>query len=186
MYRSCATEKSARQQRLLAQSLLATMQATPYGEICVTQLCEKAQLSRKTFYRLFGCKDDVLYVLIDHALTDFVHFQPTDVPILCGPEGDLHRFFGYWQTQKPLLDALYTNRQIPLLTERMLALVAQEHWDELYHFRHTDPEKREEHLVFFTSGLLGVLISWYLSGFRKSPAQMARVVYQMVYHLSCD
>lgn len=184
MYKTCSTEKSVQQQRLLAQSLLSIMLVTPYAEISVTALCEKANLSRKTFYRLFGCKDDVLCALIDHTLTDYFAFQPRDLPLLPGPQRDLQRFFAYWQLQKPLLDVLLKNRRTRLLNERFLTLVLQEHWSDRIPFHAPDPETRREQLIFFISGLLGCLLNWHQSGFDKTPTQMATTVFQMVRHLS--
>lgn len=185
MYKTCATEKSVHQQRLLAQSLLSIMQSTPYSEISVTELCEQANLSRKTFYRLFGCKDDVLCALIDHTLTDYFTFQPAE-PLPPGPLQDLQRFFAYWQTQSDLLDVLLKNRHIRLLNERFLTLVIQEHWEYLLPIRGSDPDMRREQLVFFISGLLGCLLNWYYSGFDKTPAQMAVTLSQLVRNLSSD
>ena len=67
MYRKCTTEKAALQQRRFQHALLQAMQQLPYPEITVTALCSQTGLSRKTFYRLFENKDDVLNALIDQA-----------------------------------------------------------------------------------------------------------------------
>ena len=48
-----------------AGALLELMKVYQYGEITVTQLSQEAELSRKTFYRLFDDKDDILTLLFD-------------------------------------------------------------------------------------------------------------------------
>ena len=78
MYTRCTTEKSAAQQALLEKTLLQTMAQQPYSEISVSFLCEEAGLSRKTFYRLFNNKDDVLTALIDHTLIRYMAYHPTN------------------------------------------------------------------------------------------------------------
>ena len=44
----------------LMQALFELMQKQSYDSITITKLCQKADLSRRTFYRLFNSKDDVL------------------------------------------------------------------------------------------------------------------------------
>ena len=48
-----------------AEALFGLMKVYQYSEITVTQLAQEAQLSRKTFYRLFNDKDDVLSLLFE-------------------------------------------------------------------------------------------------------------------------
>ncbi len=44
----------------IADALLATMEQYDFREITITQISQEAKLSRKTFYRLFSSKEDVL------------------------------------------------------------------------------------------------------------------------------
>ena len=54
----------------IADALLAVMRQYDYKEITITQLAQEAKLSRKTFYRLFGDKDDVLSYLFETMYID--------------------------------------------------------------------------------------------------------------------
>lgn len=51
-------------------ALVTLMEIYDYSEITVTQLAQEAGLSRKTFYRLFGGKDEVLERLFDQLYFD--------------------------------------------------------------------------------------------------------------------
>ena len=51
---------SEQSRRKMAQALFAIMEQYDYREITVTQIAQEAGLSRKTFYRLFSTKDDIL------------------------------------------------------------------------------------------------------------------------------
>lgn len=75
MYKRCTTERAAQQQRRIEECLLNEMHKRDYRDITVSSLCEQAELSRKTFYRLFGSKDDVLQALIDHTLMDYAKYR---------------------------------------------------------------------------------------------------------------
>lgn len=51
---------SEQSRRKMAQALFTIMEQYDYREITVTQIAQEAGLSRKTFYRLFSTKDDIL------------------------------------------------------------------------------------------------------------------------------
>lgn len=47
-------------QKWIIQALLDLMQIMNYDKISVSEICRKAQLDRRTFYRNFDSKNDVL------------------------------------------------------------------------------------------------------------------------------
>ena len=71
MYKICKTEQSSQRQRQIEQGLFQLMRIMRYEDISISDLCEKLQIPRKTFYRYFSGKDGALYALIDHILIDF-------------------------------------------------------------------------------------------------------------------
>lgn len=166
MYRKCVTEVSVRHQKQVEQSLLALMQKMTYEEISVTQLSAEAGISRRVFYHLFNSKADALYALIDHTLLDIESYRTelSNQPL---------RFFLYWREQKPLLDALGANAMTGLLLERMIESVLREDYDIRYLLKANGWEEEQEILVFNLSGIMGLVYSWYCSGYEKSPGEMA-------------
>ena len=75
MYKLCKTEQSARRQREIESALLEIMMKKSYNEITITELCERLDMPRKTFYRYFESKDDALYALIEHTMTEYSGFN---------------------------------------------------------------------------------------------------------------
>ncbi len=51
---------SERSKQRIVKGLLTVMEQYDFKEITVTQICQEAELSRKTFYRLFSDKNEVL------------------------------------------------------------------------------------------------------------------------------
>ena len=49
MYKHCSTEESALRQRQFENCLLELMHQTPYSQITIGDLCDRMQLSRKSF-----------------------------------------------------------------------------------------------------------------------------------------
>ena len=96
MYKRCTTEKAALQQRKLEECLLSVMQDKPYSEITVSSLCEQTDLSRKTFYRLFESKQDVLDSLIDRTLREYIRFSLPQNQLAPDVSPELQSFYYYW------------------------------------------------------------------------------------------
>lgn len=175
MYRKCATEVSAKHQKQITESLLALMLKMPYEDITVTQLCQTAGVARRIFYHLFNNKTDALYAMIDQTIQEAQGY---------GPElrDETVRFFCYWRDHRPLLDALRKNEMTNLLLERMLTSVLQEDYDVRSWLLADDREDGVDILIFKLSGIMGLVYSWYYSGFRKSPAQMARLLNEIMHN----
>lgn len=173
MYRKCVTEISAQHQRQVAQSLLALMQKMPYGDFSVTQLCQAAGVSRRTFYHLFNNKTGALHAMIDQILLDAEYYRPEiSDPAL--------RFFCYWKDRKPLLDTLQNNQMAGLLLERMIALLRDEGHDIWRWLRAGEADSQQEILTFTVCGVMGMTYSWYYSGYQKTPREMAALLTQLM------
>lgn len=176
MYRNCITEKSAQQQQILEQQLLTAMLTTPFHEISISSLCEAASVSRKTFYRLFDRKEDVLDALIDQTIMDFETFRADDS---VGP-GALHRFFAYWKGQEKLIEALIRNDMPTLLWERVILHTLRESPDIKTVFIGDDQEFARETVIFYISGLFVLILDWHAEGYRRSIDDISRLVMRLL------
>lgn len=177
MYRRCATEGSAQNQRKVTGCLLELMQKTPYEDITVTQLCQTAGVSRRVFYHLFNNKTDALYAMIDHMLLDSESYRPEI------PDQSL-RFFCYWKDHKGLLDALRENQLTGLLLERMIGIVLSEDYDVRSWLRSDDTKDGKDILIYHLCGAMGMTYNWYQSGYAKSPEEMAALLVQLILNFS--
>ena len=119
MYKRCTTEKAALQQRRMEECLLSVMRDKPFAVISVSSLCEQTGLSRKTFYRLFESKQDVLDSLIDRAIRDYIRFSLPQQAAVPEVSPELLSFYHYWQEQRDLLDALSKNGFSTMLYDRV-------------------------------------------------------------------
>lgn len=167
LYRKCITEKTAIQQKQITESLLELMQIKPFSEITVTQLCQHAGVSRRMFYYLFSNINGALYALIDRKILDVE---------ICGRD-EIVEFFKYWKEQKVLLDMLENNAMSGLLLERMITRILQEDYD-VYNWlqNHGLKNNSTDLIVFGFTGLMGLVYSWYYSGFKRKPEDMAALV----------
>ena len=56
----------------IARGLLQVMEQYDFKDITVTQIAQEAGLSRKTFYRLFSDKDEVLEAILNRLSQEFI------------------------------------------------------------------------------------------------------------------
>lgn len=175
MYRKCTTERSALHQKQVEEALLELMLKMPYEDITVTLLCQSAGIARRVFYHLFSNKTGALHALIDHRILalEGCHRELSD---------DALRFFCYWKEQKALFDALWENNLVGLLLERMVIIVLDEDYDLQYWLRKNGWSQERDILIFQLSGIMGLTLSWYYSGYAQSPEEMAALVNRMMTH----
>lgn len=179
MYKYCATEESVRRQRQLEQCLQELMLTEHYSQITISQICDRAGISRKSFYRYFSSKEGCLYALLDHAIFDGAAFYLPDHLNSTSTRQNYERFFTYWKEKASLLDALARHSMGQLLTERMLNYSIQEEQEFRYLFG-TLAHESSERSIFYICGIIGLILIWHKNGFNKSAAQMADILSDMI------
>lgn len=181
MYRHCTTEKTAAQQRLFERTLLETTKQQPYQDISVSQLCQLSGLSRKTFYRLFENKEDVLVALIDHTLMEYEYFVGPSDSIGRDILNEPMNLFAFWRRNKQLLDILDKTNKTALLLDRTVDHILREQREVRAHFGVDQEPYAEDALLFYISGMMSLVIRWYQSGFARPESEMADLLNRLLY-----
>lgn len=176
MYSQCVSEKSAAQQRRFEATMLELMNEKLFEETSISELCRRTGLSRKTFYRLYEAKGDVVYAMIDHAIMDAATYVPNDSV----SPGGLHKFLAYWQSQKALLDALEKNRISALLQQQAIVHVLQESPEIVRCFSEGTQDMRRELITFYISGLFCLVLDWHHRGFDRSIDELADILMELM------
>ena len=176
MYTMCVTEKTAEQQKQFEQCFLQMMMEYHYDEITISDLCRRAGLSRKIFYRLFEKKADVLYALIDHTLLESQTYTPDES---VGP-GELHRFFAFWKSQKDLLDMLSKHQNSHMLTDRAIRHIIRENADVMHTFGADIGEFKMETILFYISGIFSLVLVWHQQGYNHSIDEMSKLLMELL------
>lgn len=173
MYKKCRTEQSSQRQRQIEQGLLQMMRVKRYEDISISDLCEKLQIPRKTFYRYFSGKDGALYALLDHTMLDF-YTESLETSDSGTAIGDLEKFFLFWYEKKDLLGALRRSGLSGILVERATVLAQQEHLMP-GRVRGWPISQQELGLMFALSGLMAMVLQWHDRGYTVSPQEMIRI-----------
>lgn len=181
MYKLCKTEQSAARQHLLEQGLLEAMMVKRYDEISISDLCDRLEIPRKSFYRYFTGKDGALQALLDHTLMEFADYT---VRYRQGKSRtihlDLESFFQFWVLKRELLDALQRSGINGMLVNRAVAFALTD--DVLpVRFLPDDSKNMQQHITMFgVCGLMSMVLNWHASGFRESADEMARIAVRMI------
>ena len=179
MYRLCKTEQSAMRQKQLEKGLLQAMRTERYEDISISELCDRMQIPRKSFYRYFSSKDGALMALLDHTLMEFEQSSQTNSSHKSSAIGDLERYFVFWRERSELLDALEKSRLSGMLVERATAHAMNERMMPTY-LRSKPEDIQSMVLTFAVCGLLSMVIQWHHEGYKQSPQDMAKVATWML------
>ena len=180
MYKQCRTEQSAARQRELERGLLEAMSQQRYDEISVSDLCDRLQIPRKSFYRYFSGKDGALHALIDHALMDYDRFEwPEHSGETQPPELDMARVFAYWKYRKPLLDALERSGLSGMLVQRAIGYTQTEMEQPLFLSR-SEKKERDYIMQFAVCGLMSMVVQWHHEGYLLSEERMAKIAMRLM------
>lgn len=175
MYKLCVTEQSARRQREIEAGLLSILNTIRYEDITICDLCKSLNIPRKSFYRYFSSKDGALYALIDHTI---MNFSNTLLPNESLSHELLNSFFEFWQEQEQLLTTLIRNDLGGILLQRTI-LRATEEAATLGVLSSPSVSDRYS-ITFLITGLMSMVLQWYESHFRETPAQMSAIASQLL------
>lgn len=100
----------------MVRALLAIMHRYDYKEITITQIAQEAGLSRKTFYRLFSGKDEILAFFFEELFEEC--FAQIRARRLRHYWDVVQLFFDFWEERRDLLLLLQKNGLLPRVFEQ--------------------------------------------------------------------
>lgn len=180
MYKQCNTKEGARRQRQIEQCLLELMLTMPFHQITISHICQKAELSRKSFYRYFSSKEGCLHGLIDHCILEASATHLLYADIYNNHRPDFDHYFAYWQENRQILDALCMNNLTNTLFERALLIATNEDFEFRNLINARGREDIFEQALFIVCGTTGLILNWHESGYQKSAAQMAATLNRLL------
>lgn len=164
---------AVRSREMLRQAMLELMAKKPYEEITVTELCRHAQLGRKTFYRNYTDKDEVLSDYLEELADGFVKALERAAPF--DDQTFALTMFRYWRPHAELFCLVGRSGQSRFLMrqfDRVSSAIGG--WFAC-------PEELVEDAVFqrycepyVEGGCHQMLRAWMLGGAKESPEEMTR------------
>ncbi|MGN0971128.1 MAG: TetR-like C-terminal domain-containing protein [Aristaeellaceae bacterium] len=174
-------QRVALTRRLLKESLLRLLADKDIQAITVTELCAEAQINRCTFYKHYGCTEDVLEDIERSVVADL------EALWLCnGPQKDwtLNRRVAalchYLREHAALMKLLCRNSDTDSGFANKVLNAA--HVRALYELELScvsDPESRQLFITFLANGTYHMVRQWLLEDSPKTPEEMGELVYRI-------
>ena len=144
----------------LADSLILLMRKKPYGEIAVTDICEKAGVSRSTFYRNLNKenpKDELLMFRIVQGWEEYREAHPQG------------------RTNTALLAYVYSIKDLILmLSDLGLLRVAMNAFQVIINPSDNQDKSASYALAFLAYGFYGVVYQWIAYRFDEPPEEVEK------------
>ena len=170
-----------RSQREITEALISLMKEFPYDEISVKQILLESGIAKKTFYRNFESKDDVLISKIRSELRDYFG-------IVDGGDVDvLSTIFSFAEKNKELLLLLDRNDMLHVVLKCMNENIRSHKQGKA---SQTNPFVQlfdgldSEYLIALNIGAVWNVISfWVHGGMKESPEFVRETIYRYISRL---
>ena len=107
-------------------ALLSLMEEKPYNQISVSELSELAEYDRRTYYRYFTSKDDILFSHYAALLAEMATSMSA-TPLT--PKSGFLSFFEFWNNHKDFLALLYKHNLIFFFWAKSWISSCTSRWD---------------------------------------------------------
>lgn len=178
--------------RRMDEAFLSLMEKKDFEYITVTEICEKAGVSRSTFYLHYETMGDLLTECVEDMNRQFLLcFKETasefrrrmetvslEQLFLITPEY-LLPYLTYISQHKTLFKVVLENPQV-MQTEKTYAALLGDILDQIL-ARHQVPEEDRGYMLsFYIEGTMGIVKRWLLSDCRESVDDIARIMMNVI------
>lgn len=165
---------AVKSQKWLVQALLTLIQQKPYEEISISELCKEAGVDRRTFYRNFKDKNDVLLFYFSDLQEKYL------LALKEMPERTFYTlalvYFEFWNCH---LDFFKTAQSDQALNAALFQTL-NTFMPAIYSGADGSiPKELRYNIAFVVGGFHNALIQWISTGFHETAEEMAAIVSDM-------
>lgn len=155
---------------MIANALFLLMKRKPFVQITITEICEEAGIGRKTFYRNFEIKEDV----IDFKLDLMIEQYKKEIRNISYEEM-LRHHFDFLKRHTGLLTILYCNGMHQTSVSKFSALLpyTMPKWTD-------DPLEQQYRSEYIVAGIEAIGRLWITRGFKESVDEIVQIATQIL------
>lgn len=160
--------------QMIENALLELLDEKEYSKLTVSEIVKRADVARRTFYRLYDNKDSIIHNYFERLCNDYQNNYP---PI---ERYDIKQvakdYFSFWYTQREQLlkfhragldDMLYYG-----INNASTAVIRRRIGDEYLRYN----TELEYFAGYSTGGFINLLIGWIDKGMKETPEKYAEMV----------
>ncbi len=146
----------------LTEALLILIKKKAYKDISVTEICEKAGVTRMSFYRNFESREDIIRHWITSVTDRFL--EQSAISYKNDSERDYFlKLFTHMEQHKDVCMLLYQADLIHLVKEQFDRVFLMIHHGEYDDYKS----------YFLSGGIYNVFLLWLINGSKETPDELA-------------
>lgn len=157
---------------MLKDALVDLLEKTPLQQITITEICERAEINRTTFYKYYSSECD-LYADIEN---DFITIL--EINLANGPEKSLEKLLNLISNNRKMATVLLNNSSVETLSQRIFSLPAIINYMNLKQLDKTP--YNEEISSFLFNGSYALIKKWINTGFLIPPKELSVLMIDLI------
>lgn len=168
-----------RTQKLIRKAFLDLIAEKEYSQITVTDIIEKADYNRATFYRHYYDKEHLVTEIIDEQIDLFVAafilpYEDSDIIDLSSIRKEQIVIFDHILEHKDFYSLWNNLKTVPGFSEKYLDCMRYIFEEQIVVTKSLqEGVDKSLYMQFYGYGLAGIIFSWISDGFKHSPEYMA-------------
>ena len=155
--------------RNIHKSFIELFKGKDYEKITVKELIERAEISKKTFYRYYSSIDNLFLEIQDKITNEYIQ----KFSLLSFPEdlkNIINTFIDFSEIYGNAHDKIIIDSKNDYVLQKMINNIIKKTWEKSEFFKEKEPYLRNIILSFVFSSILGSYKQWINDG-RKIPLQ---------------
>ncbi|MFT8349144.1 TetR/AcrR family transcriptional regulator [Clostridium saccharoperbutylacetonicum] len=156
-------------------ALMILMEKKNFKNISITEVTQKAGVSRMAFYRNYDILEDIISVYLDEIFEEYSNH------ISNYTEADnyefTYSFFSHFRKHQKLITNLINSDLNTLILEKSVKFL-HSLCSSIACKNHCSIESQKYNNAFIAGGFYNVLMEWSKSGMKESDEAMAKMVYE--------
>ena len=170
-----------RSKQQIIDALLKLMDIYPYKEISVKQIILETDLVRKTFYRNFSSKDDVLDAYINSRIFEYTQ-------ALLDQDNPLDVIFAFCDKNRQMLELLQKNDMLHILLKRLNDVIPHVNESADFDrnpFKQLIGDLEPDYLIAFNVGAIwNVICKWVERGMDEPFDKVKKILEEYIARLN--
>ena len=162
--------------QLISIAIYQLMHTTTYDKITVKMICEKAGVSRMSFYRYYSTKEDIFINFADERFEDFYEkYMTKDITMDSFIRNVVSYFKKYWRQIRILEKA--DNTQILITQFERYAAYIIRNAKSLSAFQY---DNNPLAVPYYAGGFYNVLVYWSKNNFKLPEEEVTRMLEEIL------